>query len=79
MNRHNKGKTEQKPKPRPAVSKRRIERSREIWMECYMLALESTIDEDKELTEAEATERVQQACTFADLALEAAERRWEGV
>lgn len=66
-----------------AVSKRRVDRARALWIDYFSSALDSLLstdrDEIKELTDSEADEITRSAALIADKALERTEERFQGL
>jgi hypothetical protein len=66
-----------------ATSRRRVNRSRDLWLDFFSAALESLLSSDdekvKEFTDQEAAEIAASAAKVADKALEKTEERFPGL
>lgn len=66
-----------------AASKRRVSRSRELWISYFQSALDSLMsndtDDEKELEQEEADKIIRSASRIADAALERTEERFQGL
>lgn len=71
------------PAESTAASRRRVSRSRELWISYFQSALDSFLSSDnedeKELTQEEADKVVRSASRIADAALEMTEQRFQGL
>lgn len=71
------------PAESSAASKRRVSRSRELWISYFQSALDSLMsndqDDEKELEQDEADKIIRSASRIADAALAMTEERFQGL
>lgn len=71
------------PTESSAASRRRVSRSRELWISFFQSALDSLMssdrDDEKELSQEEANTLARSAAKVADAALIATEERFQGL